>query len=82
MLYEEIRIKQGLSYISFSLLRILYNSKFILKAISLVTNSVVVTRVPCINKSILSPDDVSKGCYRYEVNSVDSDQTPPFLIWV
>ena len=28
--YEKIRIKQGLSYISFCPLRILYNSKFIL----------------------------------------------------
>ena len=34
MFYEEIRIKQGLSYISFSPLRILYNSKFIIMATS------------------------------------------------
>ena len=49
MFYEEIRIKQGLSYeyISFCPLRILYNSKFILMATSLGTNDVVVTRVYC-----------------------------------
>ena len=44
---EEIRIKQGLSYISFCSLKILYNSKFILEATSLRTNAVVVTRVHC-----------------------------------
>ena len=44
MFYEVIRIKQGLSYISFSSLRVLYNSKFILMATSLGTNAVVVTR--------------------------------------
>ena len=47
MFYEEIRIKQGLSYISFCPLRILYNSKFILMETSLETNAVVVTRVHC-----------------------------------
>ena len=47
MFYEEIRIKQGLSYISFCPLRILYNSEFILMATSLGTNAVVVTRVHC-----------------------------------
>ena len=36
-------MKQGLSYISFCPLRILYNSKFILVAISVGTNAVVVT---------------------------------------
>ena len=46
MLYEEMRIKYGLPYISFCpLIRILYNSKFILMATSLGTNVVVVTRV-------------------------------------
>ena len=47
MFYDEIRIKQGLSYKSFWPLRILYNSKFILMATSLGTNTVVVTRVYC-----------------------------------
>ena len=42
MFYEEIRIKQGLSYIIFSPLRILYNSKFIIMAIFLGTNAVFV----------------------------------------
>ena len=46
MFSEEIRIKQGLSYILCPL-KILYNSKFILMAISLGTNAVVVTRVHC-----------------------------------
>ena len=45
MFYEEIRIKQSLSNIPFCSLRILYNSKFIIKATSLGTNDVVVTRV-------------------------------------
>ena len=48
LFYEEIKIKEGLPYISFCPLRILYNSKFILMAILLGTNSVVVTRVHCI----------------------------------
>ena len=47
MFNEEIRIKQGLSYISFCPLRILYNSKFISVATSLGTNAVVVTRGHC-----------------------------------
>ena len=47
MFYEEIRIKQGLSYISFCPLRILYNSEFILMATTLGTNAVVVMRVHC-----------------------------------
>ena len=47
MFYGEIRIKQGLLYILFCPLKILYNSKFILMAISSGTNAVVVTRVHC-----------------------------------
>ena len=47
MFYVEIRIKQGLSYISFCPLRIFYNSKFILMGRSLETNAVVVTRAHC-----------------------------------
>ena len=42
-------IKQGLSYISFCPLRILYNSKFILMPKSLGTNAVVIMRVHCIS---------------------------------
>ena len=42
MFYKEIRIKQGLTYISFCSLMILYNSKFILKTVG--TNAVIVTR--------------------------------------
>ena len=47
---EEIRLQQGLSYILLCIhpLRILYNSKFILMATSLGTNTVVVTRIHCI----------------------------------
>ena len=48
MFYEEIKIKQGPSYISFCPLRILYNSKFILMATSLGTNAIVIKRDHCI----------------------------------
>ena len=47
MFCEEIRIKKGIFYISLCPLRILYNSKFMLMATSLVTNAVIVTRVHC-----------------------------------
>ena len=47
MFYEEIRTKQDLSYISICTLSILYNSKFILMAMSSGTNDVVITRVHC-----------------------------------
>ena len=46
MFCEEKRIKQGLSYISFCPLRILYNSKFIIMATFFGTNAVVM-RVHC-----------------------------------
>ena len=46
--YEEIIIKHSICCISFYSLRILNNSKFILKAIYLGTNVVVVTMVHCI----------------------------------
>ena len=48
MFCEEIKKKHGISYKSLCPLRILYNSKFMLMATSLVTNAVVVTRVHCI----------------------------------
>ena len=54
MFYKDIR--KRLSYISFCLLRILYNSKFIIMAASLGTNAVVVTRVHC---TIVATDSVS-----------------------
>ena len=47
MFYEEIRIKQGFSYIPFCPLRILYNNKFIIMATFLETNAVIATRVHC-----------------------------------
>ena len=47
MFYEEIRIKQGLFFIYHSVLKFLYNGKFIIMATSLGTNAVVVTRVRC-----------------------------------
>ena len=50
MFYEEIRMKQSLSCISFCPLRSFYNSKFILIAISLGINAVVIKRVHCINE--------------------------------
>ena len=45
MFFEEIRIKQGLLFCP---LRILYNSKFILMAISLGIKAAVETRVHCV----------------------------------
>ena len=48
VLYEEVKTKQDLSYVSICSLRILYNSKYILMATSLGTNAVVVTMVQCI----------------------------------
>ena len=48
MIHLEIRTKQDLSYLSICSLSILYNSKFILMAMSLGTNPVVVTRIHCI----------------------------------
>ena len=53
MFCEEIRIKQGLSYISFCPFRILYNSKFILMATSLETNDIVLTKVHCIYGNVI-----------------------------
>ena len=47
MFYEEIMVKQCLSYISFCPFRILYYSKFVLMEMSLGTNVVVLTRVHC-----------------------------------
>ena len=47
------KIKHNICCISlYTLLRILYNSKFILMAISLGTNAVIVTRVHCIDVCI------------------------------
>ena len=53
MFYEEIRIKQSVSYILFCPLRILYNSKFIIMATFLGTNAIVVMWVHCICSSYL-----------------------------
>ena len=53
MFYEEIRTNQDLSYISICSLSILYNSKFIVMAISLETNAVVVTSVHYITCAII-----------------------------
>ena len=47
MFYDEIRIKQDISYISLCPLRILQHSKFIIMATFLGTNAVVVMRVHC-----------------------------------
>ena len=47
--YEEIRTKQDLSYTQVCPLSLLYNSKFILMAMSWGTNFVVGTSVLCIN---------------------------------
>ena len=60
MFYEEIRIKQILSYIVFCPLRILYNSKFIIMETFLGTNAVVVTRVHCISTFCLIKGNLSE----------------------
>ena len=70
MLYEEIRIKQGFSYILFCPLRILYNSKFIIMATFLGTNAVVVMRVHCNN---------SKSSIGI---SVDRDKMGQFILYI
>ena len=75
MFYEEIRIKQGFSYISFCLLRILYNSEFILMATSLGTNAVVVTRVHCI----FTIAGVCAVCWPYIVSPYFTISTVYFL---
>ena len=66
MFYEEVRIKQDLSYISISSLSILYNSKFILMETSLClgTNAVVVTRVHCNFPTDRSKADPLSGSLR------------------
>ena len=61
MFYEEIRTKTNLSYISFCSLSSLYNSKFILMATSLGTNTVVVTRVRCTTKKAENLQGVSSA---------------------
>ena len=71
MFCEEIRIKPGISHISFCPFRILYKSKFIIMATSFGTNAVVVTRVHCIYlMGVLY-------CFHGIANSVDLDQTAP-----
>ena len=62
MFFEEIRTKQELSYISVCSLSILYSSKFILMATSLVTNAIVVKRVHCTCKSGLHASVVDTYC--------------------
>ena len=52
MFYEEIRMKQGLLFILFCPIRILYNSIFILMATALGTNAVVVMRVHCSKQEV------------------------------
>ena len=68
MFCEPIRIKQGLSYIVFCPLRILYNSKFIIMATFLGTNAVVVTGIHCtrVLQKVLSlgSDYVSATVYQ------------------
>ena len=59
MFFEEIRIKQGLSYISFCPLRIIYKSKFILMATSLVLITVVLTKVHCILKGRVCSEELT-----------------------
>ena len=54
MFYEEIRTKQGLSYIQFCPLRSLKNSKFIIMATFLGTNAVVhCIHLKCLGEALL-----------------------------
>ena len=48
-------------YLSFCPLKILYNSKFIIMATSLVTNAVVVTRVHCTSLCSVVSNDSRSG---------------------
>ena len=54
MFCEEITIKPGICCVTFCSFRLVYNSKFILMAISLGTNAVVVMRVRCVYRDILT----------------------------
>ena len=63
--YEEITIKHDICCILFCSLRILYNSKFILMAIYLGTNVVVVTRVHCSCKRMSQSLFVLRDCKKY-----------------
>ena len=74
MFCEEIRIKQGISYISFCPLRVLYNSKFMLMATSLVTNAVIVMRVHCTFQSV-------DFCLSVEFMSVKNNNIITHLSW-
>ena len=62
MFFKEIRTKKAFLTYQSALLSILYNSKFILMAMSLGTNAVVVTRVHCI-KNIFSVVRINKGAW-------------------
>ena len=88
--YEEIRIKQGFSYILFCPLRVLCNNKFILMVTSLGTNAVVAMRVHCsfngINIIIVSKTSVSNYNFSLRHTNGQSDgqktQCKPILsIW-
>ena len=60
MYYEKTRKKIDLSYISIRSLRILYNSKFILMAMSFETNAVVVMKGHCMfwqNKHLINSNE-------------------------
>ena len=74
--YEEIRIKHGFCCISLCSLRILYNSKFILMAISLGTNAVIVTRVHCTSEQ--SDQDFCFSNYRLQdtIHYIDEQDNP------
>ena len=62
MFYDEISTKQDFSYISISLLGILYNIKIILMVTPLGLNAVVVTRSHCICKEIIQTE-IGQGSY-------------------
>ena len=84
--YEEIGTKQDFSYISICSLRILNNGKYILMAIPLGTNAVVVKRVYWIVKSTriqLKEPQLQKTHHLTCAPNVDSNQPlhPRIAVW-
>ena len=71
--WGEIRIKQGLCYISFCPLRIPYNSRFILMAIFLETNAVVVMRIHCKYNELPKVLPLMIDCDRWSVTFASCD---------
>ena len=70
MFYEEIRIKYCICCISFCSLRILYNSKFILTAISLGTNADLVQGFTVVGLQCVDSEDQVQPAHKYNLIKV------------